>query len=264
MSGSVNDYVKELVRLARAYRAAEAQIARAYFSRRRAKRSHLRWLRAQGFKEHSAIKPLLVALAGLYPEIGISIDRRQYEELAEKLADETRHARLILDLLEAIGGKKATPRDFVWLPEDRKLAKVRARFSKTYAGLLHGSEAITAREIRKKDEQLERAAITLTEGGGGAIYEICSRLKRPGLERKIARVFKQIYRDEIQHKEAGMRALATLIKSKKDYERAARIICEVSSQRLRMRSEQFGFPLSEAALAALEERVKKTTPKVSG
>ncbi len=28
-----------------------------------------------------------------------------------------------------------------------------------------------------ENEELERAAITLTEGGGGALYQVCGRLK---------------------------------------------------------------------------------------
>lgn len=253
----MNSFVKNLARLAEQCRAAEARIAREFFSKKRSRSSHIRWLRAQGFKEFSAIKPLLAALTRLHSDVGRGIDRREYEELAEKLADETKHARLVMDLLEGIGGKKPIPKDFLWLPEDRKLAKIRARYSKTFAGLLHGSEAITSKEIRRNDEDLERAAITLTEGGGGAIYQICSRLRGPGIERKIARVFREIQADEIKHKDAGVRALARLIKTKKNYERAARIIREVSNQRLRMRNEQFGFPLRENEIKKLEASIGK-------
>jgi hypothetical protein len=115
------------------------------------------------------------------------IDRHEFEELTEKLADETKHARLVMDLLEELTGKKVTFADLLWLPEDRKLAKIRARYSKSLATLLHGNGAIKAKEIRRQGEELERAAITLTEGGGGALYEVCSRLKKPGVERKNCR-----------------------------------------------------------------------------
>jgi hypothetical protein len=43
-----------------------------------------------------------------------------------------------------------------------------------------------------------------------------------------------------------------LIRSQTACDRAVKIICEVSQQRLRMRNEQFGFPLAASELAALD------------
>ena len=250
----MNAYAKRLERLAQSFRDAEVQIVRAYFKKPRKKLDHLRWLRAQAFKEYSAIKPIFSALAKLYPEVDHQIDRHQFEELTEKLADETRHARLVMDLLEKLTGKKVTFADLPWLPEDKKLAGIRARYSRSFATLLHGNGAIKAKEIRRRDEDLERAAITLTEGGGGALYEVCSTLKKPGFERKVARVFREILLDEMEHKGTGARALAAVVKSEPGFKRAAEIIRAVSRQRLRMRNEQFGFPLSEKELRALDQR----------
>ena len=253
---AVNRYIKKLGKLARAYGAAEVAVIRAFFKKPRKKRDHLRWLSAQAYKEYSAIKPIFSALAKLYPEIDRGVDRHDFEELTEKLADETKHARLVMDLLQEASGKKITSRDLLWLAEDKKLAKIRGRYSRSYATLLHGTGAIKSKEIRRKDEALERAAITLTEGGGGALYAVCSKLKPRGFEGKIARAFKEILADETEHKDAGGRSLDGLITSESTFVRAARIISEVSSQRLRMRNEQFGFPLSEAELAALEQRTQ--------
>jgi hypothetical protein len=249
----MNTYVKQLTKLARDYRAAEAAIVTAFFAKPRKRLDHLHWLRAQTFKEYSAIKPIFSALAKLYPEVDREIDRHQFEELTEKLADETKHARLVMDLLEDLTGKRVTFADLLWLPEDRKLAKIRARYSKSFATLLHGDGAIRAREIRRQDENLERAAITLTEGGGGALYEVCSRLKKTGVEGKIVAVFREILRDEMAHKDVGLHSLAALVVNDRTFRRAARILCDVSSQRLRMRNEQFNFPLTEAELMILDQ-----------
>jgi hypothetical protein len=255
---SMSNPNRDLNRLASAYRAAEAAVVRAFFTKRRTKRNHLRWLKAQGFKEYSAIKPLIDALTALYPHVGRSVARQDYAELTEKLADETKHAQLVMDLLEEITGKKMTPRDLTWLPQDRRLARVRAKYSRSYAALLHGSQKITSKEIIRSDEELERAAITLTEGGGGALYQICSRLNKRGFEGQIARVFHAILRDEIEHKETGARSLEKLIRDPAAFRRAANIIVDISSQRLRMRNEQFGFPLNRVELAALEDRARQT------
>ena len=220
----------------------------------------MRWLKAQGFKEYSAIKPLIAALRALYADVDRGISRHDYAELTDKLADETKHARLVMDLIEELSGKKIMPRDLTWLPEDRRLARVRAGYSKSFARLLHGSGKIGSGEIRRKDEELERAAITLTEGGGGALYRVCSRLKNRGMECKIADVFREILTDEIGHRDSGGRALGRLIKSEKSYLRAAAIVARVSGQRLRMRNEQFGCPVSPEELAAMEARISRSAP----
>jgi len=246
--------VQQLTKLAAAYRSAEEAIVNAFFAKPRQKRDHLGWLRAQAFKEYSAIKPIFTALAKLYPQIDKGIDRHDFEELTEKLADETKHARLVMDLLEDLGNKKVSCADLMWLPADKRLARIRARYSKSYATLLHGAGAIRAPEIRRKDEALERAAITLTEGGGGALYRVCSRLAKRGAEGKIARVFGEILRDETAHKNSGARSLKSLVKTQDTFQRAAEIICQISRQRLRMRNEQFGFPLSETEVRALDRR----------
>jgi rubrerythrin len=253
-----NRFAQRLTKLASAYGNAESEVVDAFFAMPRRKKDHLRWLKAQGFKEYSAIKPILQALNKLYRNIDNGVSRHDYAELTEKLADETKHARLVMDLLQEITGKKITPHDLTWLPQDRKLAKMRAGYSKSYAGLLHGSEKVTAREMRRKDEELERAAITLTEGGGGALYRVCGMLKKGGVEEKIAVVFRQILQDEVKHKDSGARSLEALVKNKASFRRAAQIICEVSGQRLRMRNEQFGFPLSEGEMKALNESARQS------
>jgi hypothetical protein len=253
---NMNGYLKRLHRLAKAYADAEYRVIAAFFAKPRERKDHLRWLKAQGFKEYSAIKPILDALTALYPKIDKGVDRHDYAELTEKLADETKHARLVMDLVQEISGHRTEPRDLTWLPEDRRLAKVRARYSKSYATLLHGSGKVTSREIKRKDEDLERAAITLTEGGGGALYLVCSKLKKTGIEGRIARVFHEILLDEVGHKDSGARALGGKIKNTADCQRAGEIIAAVCGQRLRMRNEQFGFPLNKFQLAELDRRAQ--------
>ena len=252
----MTDYVKRLTQLARAYADAERKVVAAFFTKPRRRTDHIRWLKAQGFKEYSAIKPILDALAALYPKVDNGVDRHVYAELTEKLADETKHARLVMDLLEELSGKKIKPTALTWLPEDKKLAKIRARYSKSYAILLHGSGKVSSKEIKRSDEELERAAITLTEGGGGALYQVCSKLKKNGVEGKIAQVFHEILLDELEHKDSGTRSLEKHIKDAKAFARGADIICQVSGQRLRMRNEQFGFPLAPSALSALDKRAR--------
>ena len=63
----------------------------------------------------------------------------------------------------------------------------------------------------------------------------------------------------MQHKNSGERILDRLIQTDAAFARAARIVREVSYQRLRMRNEQFGFPLTEAELISLDQRARVST-----
>src|SRR4030095_6861102 len=62
----MNNYTERLTRLASAAGTAEARVVRAFFQKPRKKAEHLRWLKAQGFKEYSAIRPILDALTQLH------------------------------------------------------------------------------------------------------------------------------------------------------------------------------------------------------
>ena len=77
----MNHFVRQITRLASAYRDAEATVVRAFFKTPRTKKEHLRWLKAQGFKEYSAIKPIIDTLNALYPSIDRGIHRRDYAEI---------------------------------------------------------------------------------------------------------------------------------------------------------------------------------------
>jgi hypothetical protein len=73
-----NRLTQQLTKLASAYGAAEAVVIGAFFAVPRQKQDHLRWLKAQGFKEYSAIKPILEALTRLYPNIDNGVARHDY------------------------------------------------------------------------------------------------------------------------------------------------------------------------------------------
>ena len=47
------------------------------------------------------------------------------------------------------------------------------------------------------------ARSSTADAAGGALYQVCSKLKKRGIEGKIACVFHEILLDEIGHKDAG-------------------------------------------------------------
>ena len=109
----------------------------------------------------------------------------------------------MLDLLEEISGKKIGPRISPGCPRIVSSPRCAPRIRKSYATLLHGTGKVSSKEIKRRDEDLERAAITLTEGGGGALYLVCSKLKNTGIEAKIAQAFHEILLDEVNIKIAA-------------------------------------------------------------
>src|SRR2546428_7355759 len=143
----MNHFVRQITRLASAYRDAEATVVRAFFKTPRTKKEHLRWLKAQGFKEYSAIKPIIDALTALYPSIDRGIHRRDYAELTEKLADETKHARLVMDLLQEISGGDNAPPHLPLLTQEPKPAQVPGPKSKNIRRALHRTVDVNDNEI---------------------------------------------------------------------------------------------------------------------
>jgi len=250
------NYARRLKNLAQSCRAAEVRIIHAYFTQPRSKSDHLRWLRAQAFKEYAAIRPTFTALAKLYPKVDRGVDRHDFEGLTEKLADETKHARLVMDLLEELSGTRVAFADLLSLPQDRKLAEIKAKYLKNRTAFSPRSKKIRPNRAATRRHQIEHAALALTEGGGRALYKVCSKLKRPGIEQHIVRVFKEILLHKAGHKVPRERPLASLVTAEASFRCAANVICEVSDQRLRMRNEQFGFPLTGDELLALQRHAR--------
>jgi hypothetical protein len=77
-------------------------------------------------------------------------------------------------------------------------------------------------------------------------------LRKRGIEAEIGKAFREILADEVEHKDSGARSLAPLVRTRAAFERASEIVAAISAQRLRMRNEQFGFPLSAEILANLD------------
>ena len=135
---------------------------------------------------------------------------------------------------------------------------MRAGYSKSYAGLLHGS--VSAREMRRKDEELERAAIVvLTEGGGGALYQVCGMLKKRGIEEKIAAVFRQTYRMKCNTKTAVLGHWQRWSKMKPRSNALHGLFAMPTPEHAQ---QQFGFPLNEAEMKALNERARQCDASV--
>ncbi|MEO8601951.1 MAG: hypothetical protein ABI629_05190 [bacterium] len=214
------------------YWAGEAEIVERYFARGRTRASDIAWLTAQAAKECYDFRVLPAALQDEYVRRGRLTTHPDGASGAERLAVEMGHAHLLIELLEELCGAVVDIRALRPLPEDEKLYALRA---------IH----------RSGGGALENAAVDFTEGGGGAMYLALSRRNGDAFERQLAAAFAVIYRDELTHGPMQIHGIARAARDAADWARAAAIVRDISMQRLHMRNEMFGWPLSAARLAAI-------------
>jgi hypothetical protein len=222
-----------VIEVAAPYWAGEAEVVYTYFGRSRTRAQDLFWLRAQAYKEARPFRDLPKDLQAEFLRTGTVRHRLDGTDTAQRIAQETAHFWLLADLIADCFGVTVALTDVVTLPEDRKLQELRAAF-------------------RTQGGELEQTAVAFTEGGGGAMFQVLSQLSGEELERKIAAVFKVIAREEIPHGPMEIHVIARHAKNQADWERARMIVHAISRQRLLMRNEMFGSPLSSARLQEID------------
>lgn len=217
-----------LVALATPCWAGEAEIVRTYLAQWRTPERDLHWLKAQAYKETFHVRILPPDLQEEAWRTGGVANHPDGPYKAAQVAEEMSHFRLLADLAAELAGGPIAFEDLPALPEDERLQLLR--------------------EPHRTGNALERAVVDFTEGGGGAMYVVLSRLDGDDFERRVARAFRIIYRDELLHGPAQIHEVARLAQGPDDWRLAAEIVSKVARQRLNMRNEMFSFPLGAARL----------------
>lgn len=215
------------------YWAGEAEVVRTYFTRGRTRALDLSWLRAQAYKEARPFRDLAKNLQEEFLQTGAIRHHPDGAEAAQRMVQETRHFRLLADLIADLFGVTVTLSDLVVLPDDHKLQELRAAY-------------------KSQGGELERAAVAFTEGGGGAMFQVLSQLAGGEFEQRVAATFKIIADEEIPHGPMEIYAIARHARNESDWERARVIVRDISRQRLLMRNEMFGSPLSLGRLQEID------------
>src|SRR5690242_12293372 len=73
------------------------------------------------------------------------------------------------------------------------------------------------------------------------------------LEARMAAAFRVIFTDEIDHMQTGAEGLRRVVKTAEEWDTCKRLVREVHRQRVRMRNDMFGEPLSEERLREIDE-----------
>src|SRR4051794_18175143 len=132
------DPVQELVELAAPYWAGEAEVVRTYFCVPREKHEHIRWLRAQCYKEFfgaldgdpgGLVRGPIERLHHLYDPLFTSGQgQAEFLHVAEELYEEFHHYSVLATLLEELEGHPVPPAELRPCPEDARLTAMRRRF----------------------------------------------------------------------------------------------------------------------------------------
>ena len=231
----------DLTRYASRFWAGEAEIARTFFLQSRTPEEHLRWLRVQAYKElqprpDGIILRNIDKLSDNYPALEQSVSRADFLYNIQFLEEEFRHYVVFADVIDYITGAHLTTAELA-----------------TYD--IEGERELRAVRRRCYDEhgELGRFASSFCEGGGASIFHEGMQIGGDTLSDMIAAACANVYADEVDHAAHGADDLNAVARTDADWALAREMVTVISMQRLRMRNEEFGFPLSDERLAEIAE-----------
>lgn len=234
---------KELTEILAKYAAGNAEIVRVYFSRPRSRERDISWLKCQAARELTTAWKFLDNLRDLKPRVEKGLGRGDYENLARAFVEELEHYRLVVTILEEEFNETIDVDELltlgVWsdnerFPENTK----KAQFE---------------RELRASGDELAKIALGIGEGGGAGWLIGLSRITGDRLEQRIARAANEIVGDEMLHGPIHIAAAARRIKTEEELEKVKRILAQYLRYHLRMKNEQFGYPLSKERLEEIDQ-----------
>ena len=249
--------VRELGTLAAQFAAAETELIEAYFKgNKRSPETDAHWSKKQSGREFESAVTGLEKLIEHWQEAKagrIAFDRKWFEEEYAVGAQEMNHANIYFDYLEATTGETADCVDIYrrynrWNPDPS---------SENITEWMKLAELFKQQEqLAEKNPVVELAASNgLLEGGSCGLFYALSKLTGEERDVRLADGNKKILHDERGHGPSNVYEVPKLIKSEKDLEKVKNLLFERGKQRLRMRNEQFNFPLSDERMKEMVEEV---------
>ena len=226
---------RTLIDTAYPYWEAEGEIAKRFY-RNATKAGHIHYLRAQLWKElhpvdgyFNGLHRELANLVEMFPRVEQDVDRHRFHFLMTQLTEEFNHYVVLADILEYLLARKISAADTIQLSEEKKLGDLR-------------------RQLVTSGSAIDRAAVGLTEGGGARLFREGAKLTGSRLNTMTAKAMKVIYDDEKDHGNEMAREAADLVRGRTDLNRMCTAVRAVSLQRVAMRNEMFGFPMTPAEI----------------
>jgi hypothetical protein len=229
------DTEQALVDVAWPYWECEGEIAKRYYADA-TDEDHAFYLKAQLWKElhpvdgfFNGLHRELKELVDQFPEVDKTMDRHEYHFLLTQLTEEFNHYVMLADIFEHVMGRPITAEDTVQLPEEKKLGDVRRGYV---------------------DDELTRAAVGFTEGGGARLFREGAKLSGSPVNDMTAKAMEIIYDDEKDHYAEQAKICVDLIKTDDDLARMKDAIRDISAQRVAMRAEMFPGAMTDAEIDA--------------
>ena len=229
------DTEQALVDVAWPYWECEGEIAKRYYADA-TDEDHAFYLKAQLWKElhpvdgfFNGLHRELKELVDRFPEVDKSIDRHEYHFLLTQLTEEFNHYVMLADIFEHVMGRPIAADDTVQLPEEKKLGDLRRGYV---------------------DDDLTRAAVGFTEGGGARLFREGAKLSGSKVNNMTAKAMEIIYDDEKDHYAEQAKICVELIKTDDDLARMKDAIRDISAQRVAMRAEMFPGAMTDAEIDA--------------
>lgn len=229
--------------------AGEAEVVRTYLnSPQRSRASDMLWLERQCFKEFwgtgankydrgGAFVGVMKYLLNRQSEIDRGFSRGEVLEVLEGLKAEFAHYCAFANVYDAIrpdGTPPINPEALTSWPAEDVLAALR-----------HGHQ--------DKHGAVGLRACNFTEGGYCSLFAEGRKLEgRGGVDDQIATACAAVYDDEFEHMLRGIVDIAEEGFSPSDWALMRDLVVAQLRQRIRMRNEQFSFPLTEARITAIE------------
>ena len=237
--------------------AGEAEVVRTYFSNPRTREDDLHWLRLQAARELGTVERLLQALPRDLAQIETAVSRGSFEASTRSIYEETRHYRLLADIMEQIAGERPDPQELLALSGCQRERRGHPDLPAMTA------EIEATRRLHETYGDLAEVALGFSEGAGAAIFYIGNRLLElpyisysdGAVEKAIAEAMGVIFHDEMRHGPVHIPRIAKAIRADDDLEKARHIITEKAIAHLRLRNETFGHPLTEARMAEIDAGV---------
>lgn len=242
---AVSEHLRRLVDLAAPFWAGEAEVVWTYFqSPKRTVETDLLWLKRQCFKEiwgsgvgdraKGLFQGPAAYLNDVFGDIDRSVGRHDVLDVIDDLRTEFFHYCLFADIHDFLSAGKLTPHDLEGWQADDELARIRYNY-------------------REKRGRAGDFAVRFTEGGYCSMYSTGRRLAGSGeLSDRIAKACGHVYTDEIGHMRDGFIRLSQSEQTAEQWDEMADMVRRILSQRLRMRNEQFSFPVSDARLEGID------------
>ena len=240
----IDDNLRRLVDLAAPLWAGEEEIVWTYFqSPQRTNQTDLVWLKRQCFKEiwgsgigdkqKGLFQGPVAYLDDVFAKIDAEVDRHTVLSVIDDLRSEFYHYCLFADIYDSISSTRLNPRQLTGWQADETLARLRY-------------------DYKERQGQLGHFASRFTEGGYCSMFVAGMRLAGTGaLNDRIAKACEQVYNDEIGHMRLGFVGLAQQTLAAEEWDAVADMVRTILIQRLHMRNEQFGYPLSDTRLKAI-------------